>query len=281
MFYNIDNTVNIMRLLFFIFNIILLAIFSTQVMPAQSNSSPLKPEASPKQMEAGLLFGLGQNIQDGIYYPRCEECQFENGDGFGLTFGLVFLRDFNKYLQWGSSVYYESKNISTSYKITEMVPVKLGNGDIDNRVIPFRNIGDLSFGFLTFQPFIQFSPYEFVYLRIGLSSSLIASSNITHTKELLKFRDTLSSGEIVSLKIDDKNPKSKILENRDIPDLNLFDFSVQPMLGFNINLSPQFYLSPYFQYSIPLTDISNSQKDFRIFSWRIMLELRMALQLRQ
>lgn len=270
-----------MRILFFIFKLIILSFISSMILVAQKIPSPLKPEAPPKQMEIGVRLGLGQNIQNGTYYPRCEVCQFENANGFGLDLGVIFLKDFNKYLQWGGSLSYETKNISTSYRITELVPVVLQNSDVDNRPIPFRNIGDLSFGFLSLEPFIQFSPYEFVFLRVGLSSSLIAYSNITHTKELLKFRDTLSTGEIVSIKVAGQNPKSTILENRDVPDINSLQFFVQPVLGFNIHLSSQFYLSPYFQYSIPLTDISNSQEDFRVFSWRIMLELRMALKLRQ
>ncbi|MFC2131738.1 hypothetical protein ACFLSQ_09910 [Bacteroidota bacterium] len=273
-----------MRILFLISFFIFYFSTLTATLFAQKFSTPLEPQSPPKQTELGLLFGLGNNFQTGIYQPYCDECQFEDGNKLGFSAGLVFLRDFNKTFQWGASLTYNSRSTRSSYIVNEMVQILIDPKDpnkYEERPIPFRNIGEIDVGELSLQPFFQWSPVQFAFIRLGFGASIITNANFLHTKELLKFKDTLTTGEIVDITIDGDDPNQKVVEDREMPGINTFQMSLEPAIGFNFEISPQIYLSPLFQYSIPLTKLSNIQKDFNINKWRITIELRFAIKIRE
>jgi hypothetical protein len=275
-----------MRILFLNTFLLLGLLFFNSNLEAQRPASPLEPQTPPKQMELGLLIGLGNNWESGsynsgLYLLKCKKCTFEDGNNIGITAGIVFNRDFNEYFQWGASLLYITKNIESSFKITEMVTVESGTYSED-RPIPFNYKASFEVGMLSIQPHLTFSPYPFLFMRLGFGASIITSANIIHTKELTKFYDVLSNGLPVSLIIDENGKDIRIqeIENSEIPGINRFQLSLEPAFGFNFELASQIYLSPLFQYSIPLTQISNIQKDFNINNWRISLELRLALKMR-
>ncbi len=267
------NTVYTMKILLLYFTFFLALIGGSFSALSQKVSSPLVPEEPPKQIELGAVFGLGQNNLKGLYKADCDFCEFESGNGFGYSIGAVFAVDIRTFLQAGALLTYDSKSLASSFKSIESVGFFNPPNNYEKLDIPFRYNADISIGAFDFQPFIQATPFDFLFARLGLGVYFIASSNISNEKNLLKFKDTLKTGEIVDLSFEDGKKKTT-LEDRKIPGLNSAQFYLEPAVGFNFRLSERFNLSPVFQYSIPLTQLSDEQEDFKINSWRISLELR-------
>ncbi len=272
-----------MRLL--LFTIYLILSIPAIVFP-QKISTPLEPAAPPRQFELGLLFALGGNNQigefnPGKYFNECKNCNFIAGDGIGSTIGILAQRDLIDELQYGAIISMVFSNIKSEYQETEIIPIPLLNNNYDYRPIPFRNTAEFSFSMLNFEPYIRWQPLGFIFIKFGFSASILTTYHIKQSKELLKFKDTLSTGEIVDLQIDNENPKLKVVDDRNIPEINPFQMYLHPTVGFNIPLSQKFSLSPYFAYSIPLSKISNLQDNFKLSNWRIGFEFKYALKLRK
>ncbi len=270
-----------MRILFGYKIFFIIWFLSGHLLFSQKLGTPLEPQAPPKQTEIGLIFGLGNNFQSGIYYPKCEVCEFEDAQGLGFTVGGIFIRDIKPYLQYGATLTFNSLSANSSYQETDSVPILINPpDDYENRAIPFRKSAEFGIGMLEFNPFLQWSPQKYFFLRLGFSASVYTDYNYKQTMELLKLTDTLSTGEIVDYQIDHDNPRLKTVEDNDIPGINPFRFSLEPCFGFTFEISNQIIFNPSFSYSIPLTQISSIQKDFNINKWRILLELRLAIKLR-
>jgi hypothetical protein len=256
-------------------------IFSGSLLFAQKLATPLEPQAPPKQTEVGIVFGLGNNFQSGIYQPECETCKFENAQGLGITVGAIYIKDFVPEFQWGSLLTFSTLNSETSYQKTELNKIRTNPPfSYEERPIPYRNKAEFKISEISLNPFLQWQPLDFMFFRLGIGTTIISQNNFIQTKELLKFRDTLSTGEIVDLKFDSTHTKMITLEDNNIKGTNIIQFSLEPMLGFNFEISNQIYFLPYFSYSIPLTSFSSEQTNLNFSKWRIMLELRLALQLR-
>jgi len=246
----------------------------------QKLGTPLEPQAPPQQMELGIIFGLGNNIQSGIYQPKCPECQFEDAQGFGIIVGAIFIRDFNSKIQWGSALFFNTLNSKTSYQRMELNKLWIKKPtDFVERTYPYRNVGEFQVGEITLIPFLQYSPVEFLFLRMGIGASILTDYKFKHTKELLKLLDTLN-GQIVDIVLNNENPIIETVEDDEIAGTNVLRFTLEPTIGFNFEISNQIYFLPSFTYSIPITKFSSMQNDFNLNRWRIMLELRLALKLR-
>jgi hypothetical protein len=275
-----------MRILFFIVILAWLLMQPANYIFAQKQSTPLEAQAPPKQMEIGVLAGLGYNYQSGQYLPnlyfnQCKYCLFENGDDLGISLGVLFERDFNEYFKWGASFSYVSKSIEASYIKYDTVPIEINVNEYEDRAIPFRNIADFDIALLSFQPYIKWSPYDFVFVRLGLANSLVTISEVTQNKELLKFKDTLTTGEIVDVSIKGTDQNIVQIDKRTIPGINSLQFSIEPAIGFNFYLGNQLYISPLFNFSIPLTKLSTEQPDFAVNHWRFIVEFKLALTMRK
>lgn len=278
-----------MRILFFIVILTMLFVQSYNGLNAQKQSTPLEAQAPPKQTEIGGLIGFGYNFQMGDFIPSrylnpdthpCKYCKFDNGDNFGLTLGLVFERDITEDFQWGTSLRYTDKSIDASYIKYDTVALEIKPGIYEDRALPFKNMGEFDVSMISVNPYVKWSFLKFMFVRVGLDVYLLTTANINQTKELLKFRDTLATGEIVHITLRDYPNYIAQIDKREIPEKNLFQFSVSPAFGFNFEISNQLYLSPYFEFSVPFTNITNQQPEFTIANWRFMVELRLALKLR-
>lgn len=265
---------------------IYLILVTTSIVYSQKISTPLEPASPPKQFELGILLGLGGNNQSGDYIPgkyfdKCNNCNFTSGSGFGSSLGIVAHRDIIAELQWGASLSIVFSDIKSEFQEIEIVPIQMLDNKFDYRPIPFKNTADFEFSFLEFTPFMLYSPINFFFVKVGFTTALLVNSHIKQSKELLKFKDTLSSGEIVDLYLDSENPFVKVVDDRDIPQTNSFQMFLKPALGFNFKFSERFLANPYFEYSIPLSKISNLQDTFKIGYWRIILEFKYAITLRE
>jgi hypothetical protein len=277
-----------MKLLFacFIFLVFLLSSISSAILAQEQLSTPLTPESGFKQKEIGLVLGLGSNIQSGIFLTECN-CSFDNGILTGLTAGLLYEHDFFAPLQYGAALLYNNRSVMASYQEIEKVGITSQTTNLtETHFISFRQKSDASFHYLTLMPYIKWTPADFFFVKIGLSASYLFSSHITQTKELLTKTLTMGNGEIVSASMLDAagNPvagNSLVIEDRQFPQTKSISLSADPMIGFTFPLSANIFLSPVFQFSIPLTDVSGRGDSFRIYAWRVLAEFRWALRLRK
>ncbi len=264
--------------------LIFLGLFLSVSFPSRGDqiSTPLEPAPEPKQTEVGFFFGVGGNYQIGTLVPNCRSCLFDGGSKAGVSLGLTFWRDFNRRFQWGVSALYDSKSFDAVFKEIESVPIFIEEkNEYENRPIPFKNTAELGLSYFTVRPFLQYSPARYFFVRLGFDLSLATTATIKHTKELLKFKDTLSGGQIVDLSFPDSDDPLKIvLQDGDFGAKNAFRFGLVPEIGFSFEISPQIYMSPALSYEIPLTKFASPPNDFKIESFRFVAEFRLAIKLR-
>jgi hypothetical protein len=259
----------------------LVLIITTTKLLSQDFATPLDPEKMRNQKEIGLLFGLGQNFMSGNFRTECDCPEFINGTKFGYTIGALYEMDFTPRFMWGAALIYTNRDIYSEYQIIEDVQLQsIITGKPESAPIKFKQKANADFSYLTLMPYIKWNLAEFMFIKLGFSGSFVLNNKIKHEKELIQKTARLSSGEIVSIKLDSENGISTIIEEGDFPQTNSFQISLDPMLGFNIALEENLFLSPVLQYSLPLSNISERGENFKIGAWRFLLELRLAFNLR-
>lgn len=259
----------------------LVLIITTAKLLSQDFATPLDPEKMRNQKEVGILFGLGQNFMSGNFRTECDCPEFINGTKFGYSIGAIYEMDFASRFMWGAALIFSNRDIYSEYQIIEDVRLQsVITGKLETAPIKFKHKANADFSYLTLMPYIKWNLTNFMFVRLGVSGSFVLNNKIKHEKELLQKTARLSSGEIVSIKIDSENEFSTIVEDGDFPQTNSFQISLDPMLGFNIPIEENLFLSPVFQYSLPLSNISEKGENFKVSGWRFILELRLALNLR-
>lgn len=248
---------------------------------SQDMATPLDPEKMPNQREIGILFGFGQNFMGGNFRTACECPEFINGVKFGYSFGALYEMDFTPKFMWGAALIYSIRDVLSEYQIIEDVPLKsLITGKPETVPIKFKHKANADFSYLSVMPYLKWNLSDFLFFKLGFSASFVLNNHIKHEKELLQKTARLSSGETVTIKLDSENGTSEIVEDGAFPLTNSTQFSIDPMIGFNIAIEENVFISPLFQYSLPLTKISENGDNFKISAWRILIELRLALNLR-
>ncbi|MBZ0243236.1 MAG: hypothetical protein K8F24_08495, partial [Bacteroidales bacterium] len=81
------------------------------------------------------------------------------------------------------------------------------------------------------------------------------------------------NGEIVEVTIGGTKQTSVVVEDGDYPELNSFQMGLLPVIGFNIKIDGNLYFKPAFMFDYSLTNISKQGNDFKIHSWKVLLEL--------
>ena len=257
----------------------------TQSSPAQeSESTPLNPGKFHTQRETGLYFGLGQNIQAGSFLTQCDCPAFENGLGFGWKAGLFYEQDITPYFQFGAALGISQLGVTASYQYNKdrVFTTNVG-GTIVNDTVPilFRQKAETQFLNFDLMPYLKWSPSDFFFLRLGVNAAFNFMSNIKHSEEILQTTVKLpSTGEIVEVTFEDGSTVA-VVEDGSFPDMVSPQFYIVPAFGFNIQLSKNIFLSPVFDYSLPLSEMSSFGTNFKISSWHIIAELHWAFRLRQ
>lgn len=245
-------------------------------------ASPKDPGKSLKSKLLGIVFGLGQNIQNGTSYVSCENCYFTNGLGLAYTLGVVyeqqFTGDMDSYLhhmKWGVQLLYDSKSIEANF--TERTNAYFSEYDM-NIPLLLKHTNDMSLSSVGVTPFVTYNPLSFFFLRFGVNIDYFLQNKMKHKIELQEKTKILPNGERVEIYIPTKNPNVKryeyIAEEGDIRDMNKLYISFMPALGFDINLSEKILLSTSFNYVFPMTKISNYSDNFNISSWKILFEMK-------
>ncbi|MDQ1266282.1 MAG: hypothetical protein QG635_1434, partial [Bacteroidota bacterium] len=226
-------------------NIILVVILITNPINliCQKGNNPLFPIELPKKNYFGAFIGMGGNSQTGMFKTSCN-CEFTDGTGFGVKFGLLFERDLSEYFEFGALLGYNMLNISSSYQ--EIEPITVYSNALADSVraaVRFRQQSDVSLGSIFLQPYFKFTLNPF-FIRFGASAEYLINADLTNTKELLQKSVLLPTGEPASIDIDKTaNPKIRIegdkaiLEEGKLPGVNSIQFYLQPALGANFALS--------------------------------------------
>lgn len=260
--------------------IILLIIAVNSHLFSQKIASPLEPEVKPIQREVGIILGVGPNWQTGSFVPTCTKCSFENGTKTGISIGGLYEQDVTPFLQAGLAIIYDSRGINASYReIEATTAVSPNTGDTVAANVQFRHQATSGIGFLTAMPYLKYSPFKFLFIKLGYSLSYVVSSSILHTKELLQNSVLLNDGTTATVSLT-KGGTLAVIEDGPFPNINKFQMALEPIIGLNFNLSKNVFLSPGYQFTIPLTNMTSTGDNFKIYSWRIFIELRVALSMR-
>ena len=262
----------------FIASLLIINSFFMMDLISQDLSSPIMPADIPKDSYLGFVFGVGQNYQSGKFFVDCENCEFENGVQTGITFGLTYKREIIKNLNWGAMLLYDSYNIESKFKETEVFKYEFAaEQDAVNIPIEFRHIAKADFSMLSLNPFIEVTPLSFLFARIGFNAGFVVGANINHQKELLTRKAKLENGVTVDIKLADSKETIEVVEDGEFPEINSFQMALTPMIGFIIPFSKSVFFSPYYLHRIPLNKMSEFGEDFKVNSYRIMLELSFKL----
>lgn len=249
---------------------------------AANLSTPLMPVEAHPNSYVGLVFGAGQNMQDGVAYVNCDSCFFKGGVDWGFTAGINFERQFTgdpdsywKYFKYGVMLLYSTKNINPAF--VENTNNYLPNYDIYVPLL-MKHTNKISISQIGLSPHLTYDFFDFAFVRMAVAVDYLISGNMKHEIELLEKTKILPNGEKVSVSIPVKNSNKKVynytVEEGNIRDQNKLQFALMPGLGFNINLSPKIILSASFNYTIPLNNISEYGENFRESTWRTLLELK-------
>jgi hypothetical protein len=262
-----------LKMRFFITFVFIASFLAISSSSAQRFPSPLAPGEKPRETGYGLFLGIGNNAELGSIRTDACDCEFTGGNKVGYTAGLLYEKAFNNYLMWGVAGILDFRDVSAAFKEWEFIEAKSLFTNYSEEVkVQMRHTADLNLTFLTFYPYLKFTPFDFFYVRLGPGLSYLASSNIKHTKYLVTSSVILSTQEEVSLSIG-KNGTSQVIEDNQIPNTNAFQCDIISMIGFNIPFGYGLNLSPGFMFAQPLTSV-RSGDSFKTSAWRIFIELR-------
>jgi hypothetical protein len=243
-------------------------------------ASPLGPGEKEKDNILGILLGFGQNIQNGVSLVDCDSCQFQNGLGFGYTFGFTYEKQvarkdddpiLSKFF-YGAMFCLGNKSVSASYKEIRQQPF---NEYALSFPITYRQLNEISVMSVGLMPYLSYYPIKYLFVRLGLEASFVFNANSKHTMELVNRKETLPNGEVVDIYINNQNKKaySIVLQDLPIDNLNKFQLGLVPMLGGNIYFSNKLICSPSFSYYIPFQSLVSSS-NLSISTWRLNVEFR-------
>jgi hypothetical protein len=278
------NLFNLKKIRELIFIILCVFLITSNAYAQQEEPSPLKPGKFHTQRETGIYFGLGQNIQSGSFFTKCDCPEFENGVAFGWKAGLLYEQDITPVLQIGAAVGINQAGVTASYQYNKdrVFTTDIGGTIISDTVpILFRQQAETQFLNFDLMPYLKWTATDFFFLRLGFNLAFNITSNIRHSEEILQTTVKLpSTGEIVEVTFEDGSTKV-VVEDNAFPDVVSPQFYVVPAVGFTIPLSTNIFLSPVFDYSLPLSEMSSNGNNFKISNWRFIAELRWAIKLRQ
>lgn len=241
--------------------------------------SPLGPGIGEIQRELGIFFGLGASWQTGEIFASCDCPAFSGGGKSNYSFGLIYQQDIASNFSFGAKTSLWVLSNYASYNQKEPIELTSQSGEVFLVQILFGQRLNLDISYLTFEPFLAYRPFPFMYLRIGGRTALPLSSKILHTKGLLQKTVRLDNGEVIDLTLKSGN-QSIELENGKLQSLVSPYFSLQPELGFNIHLGGNIFASIGFLQGIPLNKTATRGNNFKMYFWQILIDIRYAITMR-
>ncbi len=256
---------------------IIFSIFASASLFSQ-RSSPLAPiNTDPNLQFIGMYVGFGQNFQAGKIYPSCLQCEFEKGNKFGFTAGLLYEYRLIKSLYIGTGLEYNYLGIDAFFTEIEpqsiKIPINAADSILEKVNIKFQHEANVNIHNLALVPYLKYQPFDFMFIRLGIGVGYNISSGFTHKKTLAQNTVKLSNGETAAIKIPNES-KNSVLEDGELLQASPLQVYINPALGFDLPLSDHLIFSPIFSYSNALMNIATRGIDPKVHYWRIMLELR-------
>ncbi len=249
-------------------------------MVAQRNvleSDPLRMRVRVVYDQLGAFVGPSFNSQGGTFTTNCN-CTFTGGAGTGFTGGLMYEYFSRTTLSWGVSLAYDNRSIESRFQEREGLEQQSPTSGRTYTVpVTFRHIGESSLQYLTLTPYMKYSFFKTLMVRVGPAFSYIIDANIRHTKELVSETVPLPGGEIATVRLPGQQGNSMVLENGAIPDLNPLQVSISAAVGVEFRPTKKLFLTPLLQYIQPVTTISDRGDAFTVRALQLQLEARFIL----
>ena len=256
----------------FYFTLIFIIIYN----PLNANfGSPLRPTKDPVDQYIGVLLGLGQNFHYGQTFANCPDCVFNNGVGFGYTFGFNYERQLNTdknklsyFINYGGLIHLSNMGYQSEY--TEIRDEVINsNNQTYYSPLRYKHNSDVSISRAGIMPYIAYYPIKYLHLRIGLDVSLLFRNNSKQTTELLDRRVTLPNGEVSDVFIQTSPNSTRrqyalTLQDEPISDINKIYPSFCPAIGGNIYLNEKLLFSPSLAYTLGISKLSNNYAPYGV-----------------
>ena len=251
---------------------------------AQNLANPRSSSVWSKPPQLGISLGFGGIMQTGTLIANECDCSFENGGGMSSAFGLTFENELIKQVVWGLGAEYRYISMDSRYQELETLKnQQTSSGALIDIEVPFRHNAAFSSSMIGFMPYVKVFPFDTrLFARFGLNIGYIATATVTHTKELLQRRATLSTGEVVEFSMDptDNRVKGNIatIQDGDMPQLNSLFIGGHIGLGAEFRAGKRLIFGPSMMYIIPFTTISSyPESDFSFNNLQVAIEARIAL----
>ena len=229
--------------------------------------------------EVGVLVGPALNLQAGSFLTQCN-CTFTDGRRAGLHVGALYEYRENRTasLSWGAALSYTQRNVEASYQQIEGVKPQLIDRpeESDSVAVRFRHRAFANFSLITLMPYLKWQPDIPFFARLGAGAGFVINATVRHNKEVMDRVVLLPNGERAAVSFEDGSDVMTV-EDGKFPSVSAFQLTLEPALGANIRLTERFTLSPVFQYSFPVMNLSSRGEGFRIHSLLFLAELRMTL----
>ncbi len=260
-----------MRLLSFIIAFLLVGdfLFAQGREDVDLKLTPLTRKDTRAQKDYGFILGLGQNDQGGKQYVLCPDCIFEGGAGFSFSLGMLYEQELFRNFRLGGQVIYNDFSFTSRFSVDEIHQDPESGTYIP---IKFSHEARFTLNSLTAAPYIKFYPWNFMYFRLGMPIAYMFNNNVRHDKDLESNSVTIGGMEY---KIEGNN---STVEDGPITNFNQLQLFLSPVIGFDFRLSRNMYLSPLFEYYIPLTELSQFGDASKVRNWKLVFELRVALK---
>mgnify|MGYP001627238035 CR=1 FL=1 len=256
--------------------VVVLALIGGACLYGQTNVLDSDPIAARRRLvfsELGGYVGVGANSQGGTFTTSCN-CEFSGGGGAGILVGAIFERLTRSTIVWGATLGYEGRSITSKFREIEGVVQRSPSGRDFTVPITFLHEADVQLGVVTLMPFVKYTFFEGIFGRLGGSVGYVFTSNLIHTKTLETTEVTFPNGETASVSLAGQTGSTVILEDGPVSELSALQIGLVPAVGMDIRISKKMFLSPIFQYMVPITTISAQGAGFSVRSFQFSLELR-------
>lgn len=242
--------------------------------------SPLGPGLGIQQRELGIYFGIGPSWQTGEFYASCDCPTFLGGSKLNFSLGLIYKQDLVEIFAFGGKISFWNLSNQSSYQQKEIVLLKDQTNQVYPTPILFRQQLAMNISYFSLDPFFEFRPFVFLFLRIGGHFAFPFASSIEHTKILLQKTALLENGDVIDLSFGN-GMQNVSLENGKIWTLTSPFVSLEPEVGFDFHLTGNIFGSIGYLQGIPLNITATRGNKFKMNYWQIIIEIRYAITMRR
>ena len=260
---------------------ILCALFEAR---SQKVSDPRSSSFWSKPQQLGISLGFGGIMQTGTMIADECNCSFENGGGMSSAFALTFENELAKNVVWGIGAEYKYISMDSRYQELEILEnQRTSSGALVNMEVPFRHNAAFSTSMIGMLPYVKVFPFDTrLFTRFGLNIGYMASSTLTHTKELLQKRTVLATGETVEFSLDPNDPRVKgsiaTIQDGEVPSLHTLFLGGHIGLGAEFRAGKKLIFGPTVIYVLPFTTVSSYPgSDFSFNNVQVAIEARISL----